>query len=483
MYTVMLVDDEEMILKGLMRLIPWEDFGLEVIATATDGQQAWSAFQAQRCDVLITDIRMPNMDGIALLEHVCARDARTKCLVISGYDDFRYVKQTLRLGIENYLLKPIDEEELSATLLSTVDKLDKESQTEHITRLGADTLRNHVLERWVSGSIAWDEMKSRADLMGFSLEADWYAVVALRTSSAVPDGAATPAIRAYSVPGVPGIQILLLMGSGDLAGANESILSFLNATIPPHMPRGIGQPVALPEDVPASRRDAYRALIWQALLPGSEAIGAHGASGDAVTMPLAQSQLEIAFRRGTDRSAIDQALAACRVELDAQPTEEGKLSMLYSLLELLNTGGADMPQHATAQSGASETVWHAFCAALRSQVDKRREQEASNPTVEAIYEYVDEHYHESISLQKLGDELHFNPAYLGQLFKQHSGQLFLDYLCAYRIEKAKDLLINSVYRSGDIAKMVGFHNPNYFANVFQKMTGVYPTVFRKMAAE
>lgn len=482
MYSVILVDDEEMILRGLLRLVPWEDYGLEVKATATDGAQAWKLFQENRFDIVITDIRMPHMDGIALLKNICTHDASTKCIVLSGYDDFAYIKQALQLGIENYLLKPIDEEELSATLLSTTDKLDSESRQAHISRLGEDTLRDHLIERWLAGSMAWDEMKSRAALVGLCMEAAWYIVVIACVGEGF-DSRSIPRVRKdvrlFASTMDPQLVTLLLAGEGTAPETEKEALSLFNQPFPSHIDLGVSSAVFRLEEVPVAKREANRSLVWHKLLPGHVNVLPVSQSGGCPDGAASKAQLAIAVKRGASSEMIEQALGVCHAEIESQPSESGQFAIFYDLLEIIDTEGPQVPsasleEHPTTMAEA----WEAFCIAIRHQAEQRIYAPA-NPAIEAIYRYVDEHYQDDISLKKLGDDLHFNPAYLGQLFKQQSGILFLDYLCAYRIDKAKNLLATSVYRSGDIAKMVGFRNPNYFANVFHKLTGLYPTVYRK----
>ena len=113
MYRVLIVDDEPYFSEGLKNLIKWEEFGLEVYSVAYDGEEALKIIENVRIHVLITDIKMPKMHGIQLIDYIRSKKLDIRCIVLSGYDDFKYVKAAAVLGIENYFLKPINEEELS----------------------------------------------------------------------------------------------------------------------------------------------------------------------------------------------------------------------------------------------------------------------------------------------------------------------------------------------------------------------------------
>jgi AraC-like DNA-binding protein len=147
-----------------------------------------------------------------------------------------------------------------------------------------------------------------------------------------------------------------------------------------------------------------------------------------------------------------------------------------------NSGGISNGNHGN-NSNSFQDACDAVAAAAEAYIAHRKNSARQiHPVVQNIYNYIAANYSEDISLKTLSRRLHFSPSYLGQIFKQHTGRLFSDYLCEYRIRQAKELLARSTYKSRDIAAMVGFQNANYFANVFRKMTGVYPTVFRKEQA-
>ena len=115
MYSVLLVDDEPSVLTGLRYVIDWDEYGVEIAGTASNGTQALELLRELPVDILITDIQMPQMGGLELLQQVRAQNMDLRCIILTGYDDFKYVKKAAQLGIENYLLKPVSPEELSET--------------------------------------------------------------------------------------------------------------------------------------------------------------------------------------------------------------------------------------------------------------------------------------------------------------------------------------------------------------------------------
>lgn len=129
MYNALIVDDEKSILENIQKAIPWEELGIETVFTAQNGSDALSLLEAYHIDLLISDIRMPGMDGLTLLKHVRAVYPNIRCILLSAYGEFEYARTALTLGIENYLLKPLSVEELIASIQKSLDNL---AQSKHI---------------------------------------------------------------------------------------------------------------------------------------------------------------------------------------------------------------------------------------------------------------------------------------------------------------------------------------------------------------
>lgn len=174
MYRLLIVDDEPMIVEGLKAYILTADYPFSAVDTASNGREALEQMEKQPPDMLITDIRMPQLDGIGLLSAVREREWGTKVIVLSGYNDFEYVRSMAVLGIENYLLKPVNEEELYATVSATLKKLDNEQALQMKEQLNADLIRENIINRWLYGSIGENELIERAEFLDFTLEAASY---------------------------------------------------------------------------------------------------------------------------------------------------------------------------------------------------------------------------------------------------------------------------------------------------------------------
>ncbi|WP_048747000.1 response regulator, partial [Paenibacillus sp. P22] len=155
MYRVMLVDDEPFIVEGLQDAIDWSAFDLEIAAVAGSGKAALEQLKRQPVDLLVTDITMPGMSGLELIREARGILPGLKAIILSGYNEFDYLKEGMTLGIENYLLKPVNFKELRATLAATAAKLDAEEEPPELAlseeELGI--LKDRILYRWMRGEI------------------------------------------------------------------------------------------------------------------------------------------------------------------------------------------------------------------------------------------------------------------------------------------------------------------------------------------
>lgn len=149
MYNVFLVDDEPFIIEGMRALVPWEDYGLKVVGEASNGSEAIKKLETCHVDILLTDIMMPIMDGLELISTLKERHPNTKYIVLSGYEEFEYVKKGMKLGIENYLLKPVNEQELISTLENSIEKLEKSTNNEEAYTI----LRDNTIWRCLNQDI------------------------------------------------------------------------------------------------------------------------------------------------------------------------------------------------------------------------------------------------------------------------------------------------------------------------------------------
>ncbi|WP_167859154.1 response regulator [Paenibacillus cymbidii] len=190
MFKVMIVDDEPFVIHGLRSRVDWESLDMELTGTAANGQDLLAMMAARPADLLITDVCMPHMDGLTLIERAKLVNPSLRCIVISAYSEFDYVKKALQHGVENYLLKPINESEFVETLAKTGENLARDRTARARASASASVppdaiaFRTNILDRWVNGTIQDFELFERAELLHIDLSASAYRVCVLDVADA-----------------------------------------------------------------------------------------------------------------------------------------------------------------------------------------------------------------------------------------------------------------------------------------------------------
>ncbi len=149
MYKMILIDDEYLVREGIRQTIPWEEHGIEIVAVSKNGEEGLEAIKEHRPDIIISDVRMPKMDGLALVDQLFSENYDGMVVMLSGYNDFEYVRSTLQRGAYKYLLKPIDNDELLGTVLDALDKLKKKRRTESIIsdmKIGLPAIKTKLVD-------------------------------------------------------------------------------------------------------------------------------------------------------------------------------------------------------------------------------------------------------------------------------------------------------------------------------------------------
>jgi two-component system response regulator YesN len=204
MYRVFLVDDEPFILEGLHGIIDWREHGLEISGQASNGLDALAALEKDGADILITDITMPKMNGLELIKRLKASHSGMKFIVLSGYNEFDFVKCGISLGIENYLLKPVNIQELLSTLANTCEKLDTSKFQESIEKKDGSILRDNILYRWATNRIAPLELRERSRILQLSLEFNYYTACIARIAPEFPETVIlSPTVAPYTPATLP----------------------------------------------------------------------------------------------------------------------------------------------------------------------------------------------------------------------------------------------------------------------------------------
>lgn len=514
MYSVLLVDDEPSVLTGLRYVLDWDEYGVEIAGTASNGTQALELLRELPVDILITDIQMPQMGGLELLQQVRAQNMDLRCIILTGYDDFKYVKKAAQLGIENYLLKPVSPEELSETLLNTITKIEYLRSRKLDLAENIRVLRDGTFYRWIAGRIGGAELADRFDTLGFTPDTSGYTVMLLRMAGEREriDAVCRRRLADILAAGIPeGMHIPGFFDFSDnfvLLVPNRNAGQFL-----PHLRRIVseaqsrlscdvfafaGTPEKALLDVHRSYAAAQRVLDYALIsAPGSVICYSETlVHASAASFPLpdyAKLERLLGAREfdGAD-ALIDRYYELLSGASGMTPADvrDQSVELLYHIISAFRALSVDLSAVSKQESGLYERIlsfssirelsaWmRGFLSSLVEALEARSSQ--FTPCVAYAVEYVKREYARDISLKTLSNLLNISAAYLGQLFKNETGELFSNYLNKLRIERSKALLRDTSLTLNEIAQQVGYANASYFYNIFKKYTNKTPSQYRKM---
>ncbi|GGA30872.1 response regulator transcription factor [Paenibacillus physcomitrellae] len=506
MYKVFIVDDEPFIIEGLYDILDWPSFGLEIVGQAENGQRALDVLSVRPVDVLITDISMPVMNGLSLIREARKLHPDLKVIILSGFNEFDYLKEGMKLGIENYLLKPINIEELESTLRNTVEKLDSSRSEELYDAFDVQIIKDNTLYRWLTGQIAAAEFEERADLLGLYLNRPFIATAVLRPVESGTDVFDWVRRRISGEQGltlfrdVDGDLVLIASieswaeGKRDFTLLLEQLSIELSDLSRP-VQISIGSVGEWPEEAAPSYREAKRALEYFMVYPdrrvmdftGLESDDRKGKMESALQWPEYVKLILARDEEGlTDRIAYDFEQMRVLGGIGPQDLTNRALELVVrfkmELEEIRHT-----EEEAIFKKGLekvrSSTAFHDLVAALQEVARETVHallQDSKNPVVSQVLAHIHDHYADELSLKTLGAQYHIHPVYLGQLFHKETGESFAEYINKYRIDQAKYQLKHTNLKVQEIARNVGYWETGYFYKQFKKYVGISPTDFKAL---
>ena len=528
MIELLIVDDERRICRLIKRLIHFEVFGLHLADFAYDGESALEKIQALKPQIVITDIKMPGMDGLELVKRTRDLGLDTHFIILSGYGTFDYARSAIRYQVDDYLLKPVNEKVLNETLeklCGVITAQDaKRGEVQVITRemeFSSQRMRGYFIFSLIynPGELQDKGIPELNAEYSLSFHPGLFQVAILNLIPCEKAARITAIVRQVDQlfqlamaercfdykSMIDKERIILVLNYRQELGPrmdsmleyafdglleNREISSFVKMTLL------LGEVKDCPAGLYESFRSADRSMNF-GILCGYNACY-HAAKGGGHNLVPDERE----------RAAMIRAIEAESKQPVKKLVEEMTARRLPALLEnpaemdyVIHILGA-FAEYAAAQDVRSDTFTeirnHALfqyrsCENLqeveelvadgmwkmRAIYEEIRAGKQSLPVVKAR-QYIDRNYQKPISLETVAKEVYLSPAYFSAVFKKEQGLTFSDYLAQVRIERAKRLLSNMKYSVAEVAAAVGYPDQRYFSRVFKKMTGVNPLEYRKL---
>ncbi|MCR2806413.1 response regulator [Paenibacillus soyae] len=524
-YKVVLVDDEPIILRSLEAAIPWEELRVQIAGKARNGEEALQLFREQKPDMIISDIRMPSIDGITLMSEVMSINPKLIFIVISGYGDFEYARQAIREGASDYLLKPIDHDELTGMIRKSVAKLDAERRAaeeseELLHSMEALSLlaRERMFAELIEGNprplqhLSWLEngLLDRPYVMAV-VQLDHFAAMNKQWSHAekrlwffairnILDefSAHNDAIAMFPFHSGEWVLLFEHMPEGRRRKLGEEIVRLVSQYAKLSCSVGFGVKAQGADQLNAAYQSAYEAL-YQRFYSGPENVfldkeAAGEPLSDAASFPYPKSleteltrairSLDLERQRALFdelRTVLDQS-AARRETLTSYMVELAIVA--HREFEQLNVGVHSSSRELLQRIQESSTLGEAIeackdaCSEWTLQHLGARRYEDGSALIEKARRYIDNHYRSDLGIDEVSEFVGLSTSHFCTLFKQTTGSTFLEYVTECRIDKAKYMLAHSEVKVYQVAPLVGYQDPRYFTQVFKKVTGLTPSEYR-----
>lgn len=518
-YKVFFVEDEIVTREGIRDNVDWQADGFELCGEAPDGEMALPLLQATQPDVLITDIKMPFMDGLELSRIVRDRMPATKIVILSGHDEFEYAQEAIKLGVSEYLLKPVTVQDIHHVLQRVAITMDRElREQENLKKLKNQVQENRaalterLLLKLLVGAISLAEAIEQSQVLGLSLVARCYSVVVIRLALAAPEPFDLREFQTVqeivsrivgSNPDVfalrKDVEEIVLIFKGDTPAFLQEDRDYLLEQIRRRVSDrkcqlhfGVG---SLHDRITDIGQSFIQAL-------------ANVQQATAVTIEASAAAIETTELLRVDKSAVQDYLK-CGVKQDFDDFFDAFLLPLgetafrssivknYIFMDLVFTTahfvqelGGDVDEilpgldHVEALLANIQTIeqFRAHAHDILSRALTFRDAQVTSPHAGVIQQakaYIDQHYMDAdISLQSVANRVGHSSCHFSTVFGEEMGKTFKTYLTEVRIKSAKELIRTTNLRSADISDQVGYNDPHYFSLVFHKSTGLSPKQFR-----
>ncbi|PPA69144.1 response regulator transcription factor [Jeotgalibacillus proteolyticus] len=485
---LLIVDDEPIISRGLAETIPWKDISIDETYTALDGKEAMDILSMTAVDIVLTDVNMPFMNGLQLAEEIMKQYPDIKVIILSGYDDFEYARGAMRYKVKDYLLKPVNVNELMERIKGIV------SEIEH---LHSDSEKN-VLQMLLTDMIykkqaSCTEMPRGILLATEVLDASWLNMISKGTSEELVDSWLKEVEKFLSKLGIAASVFtaenrLVTYVKTENAEELINILPTLNQQLEKVTDVSFisaGCHFSSGGDTFSSDYQLLMDALGRAAFTNENVFSVTREKEQNITVdsfqPLPAKLLNMLKREAPDFSAlvselmehaekeswtsmklVDEIMTICEQKLMLQAFHH-----LFHEGIVLNT--ADQLQKSLL----------GYFQALHEKLMTNYQQGGTSWLMVKAAAYIKEHFNKDLKASEVADVIHVSPNYFSQVIKQETGMHFNDYLHSIRLEHAKELLQETSYRVFEIGEMVGYKDYKYFVHIFKRLTGESPTQFRK----
>lgn len=524
-YKLLLVDDEPFMLSYLRDCVPWKSMNVEIVASASNGEDAIEKTREYHPDLIITDIVMPNMHGLEFIKNIYGQYKSTKIIILSGHQNFEFAREALLYGVIDYIVKPSLVSDIVTSVSKAIAAIEQERAEKENYRTILSDLQHSLpditrsfLEILLKEPVPdlTKQLREKGAILGFPVENCRYLCFQLVFDGLLPNKDSDAPRRETErllrmLKELPCVSHVLLthqrfhssLGILDCTGANEAFVQkfFANtfmSSLPPQM--SVTACLSAPFDHLENASSAFQQIQLTLnsrtcslesrflpigkpepsrentckLLPIDSFLTALRASSSSECSRLIHSWIETAIQKNVSMHSLRRELRSFLIDLDTllASIKAGLSPLLWEL----GLTEAELPQEESLIR--LEKLLNLLSQKIIARLSDCKS--ASYPPVIFLAcQYIEEHYQEKITVADLASQLYLTPNYLSSLFKKHTGSSISEYITMCRIRRAKELMAESAdIKTYEVADLVGYNDYEHFRKVFKKYVGINPARYR-----
>jgi len=533
MLKVMIVDDEFYFREAIKISLPWNELGFEICGEAKNGRDALEKAEALNPDIIMVDINMPIMDGLDFVQHLRESNDDIKIIILTGHSEFNYARQAVKLGVFNYLLKPVDEEELKKTLLDLKNIIENENrikmEMDRLKKQVKDSiplLRDKFLNELLRGNLSKRDSGTikRMEYLNINCSSDYYLAVTIELDTDDRWNDEDKQLWMFAVSNIAeeilsekfdfdrcydnDDRICIIIGVNDKGDRNEFVsdlelkLEWIRAIVDRHMDFtvtiGVGEIRNDLFDISESYKESIVALKNKVTVGNNKVILYSSVAESGIKVNLIsveqRSQLMMSMRTGNEEEV---NMYITRI-FDRMRCENIHYELLYvvcvelisicfefiievgaSLNEIFPGKQLSIIERIQLKTSISEMEdWIRGIYKYTLDAIKKKKNSKAAKIIEDVKRYISNNYkNPELSIDEIARNLYINYAHLCFIFKRDTGTTINEYLTEFRIRKAKELFDNGNTLVSDVADKVGYADANYFGKCFKKYYGIPPSKY------
>lgn len=524
MFKVIIIDDEPIVRKGMLNVINWESLNCKVVAEASNGLEGIEMIRFHKPEVIITDINMPEVDGLTMIKSVKSIVPDSKIVILTGYRDFEYMQEAIRLGASDYLLKPSKIEELIQTIkkvtMSLQYDMTKDESFKELKKYFDKTipvLRENILSSIINQAMVNEDEVEEA-LALYELKIGQYTAVMIDI-----DGESIKDLDNYHrhlykfgirntfeemykdeyvchYVDLPANRMVLIVEPKlnsldfreDVLKKVEAMQSLIESCFSLNTSFSISTVGRGWKSLPAKVEECYDGMDYKVYM-GDKAIvlfedlPQKKPQNTLLILDKLRYDLLKMLKIG-DKSNADSILRRIQTEVEGRWGENESDIKIYLINLFIALNAVEKNSNFDANKMIKwlenqtdiQTIFESLNELINHSVLKFNQEEKENIglIIKRAIEFIEEHFRESLTLNDVADQAYVSTYYLSRMFTKETGKTFVEYLNDVRINEAKKMLKNPMYKTYEVAEMVGISDPHYFSKLFKKVTKMTPTEFR-----